>query len=122
MIRRPPRSTLFPYTTLFRSLEQRRHSGSGIDPINRTEKIHLADVDPIVAEDGVRNRHVEVDVRDCHLQEVVLPTEVLARRPRKAYFTVACARILHLSHALCESDSLLNPAARIIHRLLLSLS
>src|SRR5690348_17495988 len=26
MIRRPPRSTLFPYTTLFRSL-QRRHEG-----------------------------------------------------------------------------------------------
>src|SRR2546425_5043114 len=25
MIRRPPRSTLFPYTTLFRSLPQRRH-------------------------------------------------------------------------------------------------
>src|SRR2546430_13575383 len=24
MIRRPPRSTLFPYTTLFRSLEERR--------------------------------------------------------------------------------------------------
>src|SRR3712207_7555062 len=24
MIRRPPRSTLFPYTTLFRSVEQRR--------------------------------------------------------------------------------------------------
>src|SRR5256885_10958001 len=25
MIRRPPRSTLFPYTTLFRSLEERGH-------------------------------------------------------------------------------------------------
>src|SRR5260221_7803056 len=25
MIRRPPRSTLFPYTTLFRSIEDRRH-------------------------------------------------------------------------------------------------
>src|SRR2546426_11208920 len=25
MIRRPPRSTLFPYTTLFRSVEPRRH-------------------------------------------------------------------------------------------------
>src|SRR5258707_11892518 len=25
MIRRPPRSTLFPYTTLFRSLQQRDH-------------------------------------------------------------------------------------------------
>src|SRR5229473_4219428 len=27
MIRRPPRSTLFPYTTLFRSLEADRHPG-----------------------------------------------------------------------------------------------
>src|SRR5256886_17585918 len=27
MIRRPPRSTLFPYTTLFRSREQRRQDG-----------------------------------------------------------------------------------------------
>src|SRR3712207_8402233 len=30
MIRRPPRSTLFPYTTLFRSLPARSHFGSGI--------------------------------------------------------------------------------------------
>src|SRR5947208_12116458 len=30
MIRRPPRSTLFPYTTLFRS---GRHGGRGIDPL-----------------------------------------------------------------------------------------
>src|SRR2546421_7729639 len=27
MIRRPPRSTLFPYTTLFRSVEQARRGG-----------------------------------------------------------------------------------------------
>src|SRR3712207_8162505 len=27
MIRRPPRSTLFPYTTLFRSAGDRRHAG-----------------------------------------------------------------------------------------------
>src|SRR5438876_4726297 len=27
MIRRPPRSTLFPYTTLFRFLGRRRHDG-----------------------------------------------------------------------------------------------
>src|SRR2546430_3002034 len=34
MIRRPPRSTLFPYTTLFRSdclLEYQGYSGDGID-------------------------------------------------------------------------------------------
>src|SRR3712207_7092599 len=29
MIRRPPRSTLFPYTTLFRSLEERHLVGRG---------------------------------------------------------------------------------------------
>src|SRR2546430_9623552 len=37
MIRRPPRSTLFPYTTLFRSGEPRgrdgrRHARRGVDP------------------------------------------------------------------------------------------
>src|SRR2546426_6391415 len=30
MIRRPPRSTLFPYTTLFRSHEQRRRPPVGV--------------------------------------------------------------------------------------------
>src|SRR5258707_5411122 len=29
MIRRPPRSTLFPYTTLFRSLPEPEHDGQG---------------------------------------------------------------------------------------------
>src|SRR5688572_33197330 len=31
MIRRPPRSTLFPYTTLFRSLEQIRKDGGDVN-------------------------------------------------------------------------------------------
>src|SRR5260370_32423602 len=31
MIRRPPRSTLFPYTTLFRSVRSRRYSLAGVD-------------------------------------------------------------------------------------------
>src|SRR3989442_7625879 len=54
MIRRPPRSTLFPYTTLFRSL---RHTldvvhGDGIDPLadvlqlvdRQTVKEHVHDL------------------------------------------------------------------------------
>src|SRR3712207_7232286 len=32
MIRRPPRSTLFPYTTLFRSLVARPRAGAGRGP------------------------------------------------------------------------------------------
>src|SRR5256885_3971483 len=31
MIRRPPRSTLFPYTTLFRSVEQRGRMVAGLE-------------------------------------------------------------------------------------------
>src|SRR3712207_8966308 len=39
MIRRPPRSTLFPYTTLFRSevLERLEHVRSGLGPRAQTE-------------------------------------------------------------------------------------
>src|SRR5256886_17213971 len=33
MIRRPPRSTLFPYTTLFRSFIEDRRGGSRAEPI-----------------------------------------------------------------------------------------
>src|SRR2546426_8429218 len=32
MIRRPPRSTLFPYTTLFRSLPRRAERAGGAEP------------------------------------------------------------------------------------------
>src|SRR2546425_1627076 len=35
MIRRPPRSTLFPYTTLFRS-RRRRHTGSGARRVSQS--------------------------------------------------------------------------------------
>src|SRR3712207_8321077 len=35
MIRRPPRSTLFPYTTLFRSLQQIPHQDPGHRPPDR---------------------------------------------------------------------------------------
>src|SRR2546430_12579811 len=35
MIRRPPRSTLFPYTTLFRSQQQHRYAGQQQPPEQR---------------------------------------------------------------------------------------
>src|SRR5471030_3462865 len=38
MIRRPPRSTLFPYTTLFRSRPPRFASGCGLAPRSRISR------------------------------------------------------------------------------------
>src|SRR3712207_7400015 len=39
MIRRPPRSTLFPYTTLFRSWSQSEHSSLGGQPSQRNQAL-----------------------------------------------------------------------------------
>src|SRR2546429_7018273 len=39
MIRRPPRSTLFPYTTLFRSFEPREALVSGVDGLDATRAL-----------------------------------------------------------------------------------
>src|SRR5256886_16763976 len=56
MIRRPPRSTLFPYTTLFRSGREREHKGahhnggerggSGVQVVEHTEALGGGQIDP----------------------------------------------------------------------------
>src|SRR3712207_8944823 len=58
MIRRPPKSTLFPYTTLFRSLEPRVYA-EGDDG---HEDVH-AGVAPLVAEFGHEFEVHAVDAR-----------------------------------------------------------
>src|SRR2546430_16394399 len=47
MIRRPPRSTLFPYTTLFRSFQRR---GRALDP----QRVDVGDEDWSLAQQGSR--------------------------------------------------------------------
>src|SRR3712207_7867109 len=50
MIRRPPRSTLFPYTTLFRSLERRglHARAAEVDVLERrAHEIGVVDEDPV---------------------------------------------------------------------------
>src|SRR3712207_9006357 len=46
MIRRPPRSTLFPYTTLFRSLQLRRRVDHGGHAVERVRAERREAVDP----------------------------------------------------------------------------
>src|SRR3712207_8093213 len=69
MIRRPPRSTLFPYTTLFRSVEDERHlvttdfehrpapcaSGAGVAEAGVEE---AGVVDPELADQRVERHHL----------------------------------------------------------------
>src|SRR5438874_10688951 len=67
MIRRPPRSTLFPYTTLFRSLARHRtvcegvKDGDNILLVRRAERAHT-DVERAVDRKSTRlnSSHVEI--------------------------------------------------------------
>src|SRR5688572_32645488 len=60
MIRRPPRSTLFPYTTLFRSQAARadlaieRHLGDRIERIFREAQLHVFVLEKLLVLTGDR--------------------------------------------------------------------
>ena len=47
-------------------------------------EVHLADIDAVVAEDREGHHDMEIDVRDRHLQQVVLAAKDLAGRPGEA--------------------------------------
>src|SRR3712207_7921757 len=46
MIRRPPRSTLFPYTTLFRSLYDHQNLGETFNALDHHIRTHLETIVP----------------------------------------------------------------------------
>src|SRR5258708_9233115 len=92
MIRRPPRSTLFPYTTLFRSLEVRRvtarHFGRDVpgvsDVLQRPPHFRPVDVsfaDGLPREAAVRAIEVEVlQMRsEEHTSELQSPDHLVCR-------------------------------------------
>src|SRR3712207_9000215 len=64
MIRRPPRSTLFPYTTLFRSVDQLR--AVRLLPVSVPERGGSRSR----AEGEVRDRHVGADRSEEHTSEL----------------------------------------------------
>src|SRR3712207_7445616 len=63
MIRRPPRSTLFPYTTLFRS-EDRAEAPSPDGPLLQVHV--LAGPGPDAEKDSKRQKGEDYDERDVH--------------------------------------------------------
>src|SRR2546430_16045873 len=73
MIRRPPRSTLFPYTTLFRSRQTGPHDGGGTLHLKTVETLPDADHDP--REAGVLDEHVRAKA-ERHRREPALLREL----------------------------------------------
>src|SRR5262249_48340988 len=90
---------------------------STIDPVNRTEEIHLPDVDAMVAEDGVGHGEVEICVRHDDLQHIVFADENLPRRrPGHADLLRVSVRVSLLLHALDEGDGSLDSRAQLADR------
>src|SRR5256885_10504158 len=79
MIRRPPRSTLFPYTTLFRSGQMRRHDGDdALQIVDRGEfdgdlALPPTEFDPHVRVECIRKRSEE------HTSELQSPCNLVCR-------------------------------------------
>src|ERR1700731_4342723 len=71
-----------------------------------------------MTEDGVGHREMEIDVRDRHLQEIVLTAENLTGCPGET--NPACGGIckLRLLHALREGDGFADAGAYLLDRLL----
>src|SRR3989454_10279124 len=76
MIRRPPRSTLFPYTTLFRSIRDDRSSlepavfaglGAVLDPSNKVDRAIGSGIAAVLSARGPVMRHF-VSPNDVHIQ------------------------------------------------------
>src|SRR3712207_7621219 len=81
MIRRPPRSTLFPYTTLFRSRVSRNFSGrqAALGRIARlSENVDLDELSDLAPIDGLALLPVCRDINEDRLE--IVRTEPALRR------------------------------------------
>src|SRR5258705_8369652 len=73
MIRRPPRSTLFPYTTLFRSCLVNIGGGAGADSWNALIRIHLQHAELL------KGKEIEIAVMDLDARGPAFRVRAVAR-------------------------------------------
>src|SRR3989454_8231693 len=84
MIRRPPRSTLFPYTTLFRSPNDLRAAGANLVLAN-TYHLHVRPGEDVVARLGGLHRFMSwdrpllTDRSEEHTSELQSPCNLVCR-------------------------------------------
>src|SRR5256884_1602457 len=92
MIRRPPRSTLFPYTTLFRSIHGEVIVDVAVDRIS-------ADLSAAVARgfDGVRAKRSEEHTSELQSRLHLVCRLLLEKKKKLASYYLACRRLLMIA-------------------------
>src|SRR2546427_6130780 len=97
MIRRPPRSTLFPYTTLFRSLDARRDWGYAGDYVEAMW-LMLQQPEPEDYVVGTGRQHTDVVRSEEHTSELQSQSNLVCRlllEKKKNKITLNC-KIAHI--------------------------
>src|SRR3712207_7534557 len=87
MIRRPPRSTLFPYTTLFRSAVHVRRVAEDVDDL---EGRRLLALDPVLV-DAVDQAHRVVDGELAGQREAVVEVDRKSTRLNSSHANISYA-------------------------------
>src|SRR2546430_13714463 len=95
MIRRPPRSTLFPYTTLFRSAESRFVALKAVAFRQTSSQVphRIVRIVGVIAVFLARNQHMQ------RMMDVVIPLRVVARRARLSIGADRKSTRLNSSHS-----------------------
>src|ERR1700722_19150076 len=93
--------------------------GSSVDETYCSKEIHLSNVDAAATKHRVDHANVEVDVRNRHLDEVILSAYHLAGRPGEADLAILCAFVLRLGHAFREIDRFPDARAQFVQGLLI---
>src|SRR5256885_6643851 len=90
MIRRPPRSTLFPYTTLFRSRDSASsswmyslYSLSVVAPIMRTSPRASTDLNTLAASDGAPSAEPDRKSTRLNFSHLVISYAVFCLKKKK---------------------------------------
>src|SRR2546429_1167806 len=98
MIRRPPRSTLFPYTTLFRSIGSIGHAAIDAMPIHQHQhtaveitEAHAADTQEDRKSTRLNSSHGYISYAVFCLKKKKKPVGVAARSPPDD----SCSRVHH---------------------------
>src|SRR3712207_7460048 len=98
MIRRPPRSTLFPYTTLFRSLRQ-----EGGEDVGRARRVRPVDR----RDGGIRQLYAWVrgrDLRVAPLGDAALEEDRNSTRLNSSHANISYAVFCLKKNASCSSN------------------
>src|SRR5258707_10561847 len=87
MIRRPPRSTLFPYTTLFRSHRGLRHENDATDDVSNKISTYVSVSRAILALDRMRS---EEHTSELQSRQYLVCRLLLEKKKKWSYTFIDC--------------------------------